>query len=1297
MSSRLVVPEVGSVQWISNELSDAHNKESDHFEDFTIAIRNELEWLNEHMAEIFHQGSNMKINLIEEENNDQFFAPRPLAADLEPQGGLPTRSPSKFPVAEEPQSEASTPDLVRDSGAWSGSSGPTSLAGSFGIIAAEAVERSSPAKKPSYEVAPQVVAESAEQRSFSDVSRKSFLSAKEEQMGRQSEPSSPVSPSSPAHHPVPERQDDGVSSGIIRRVSGSPQSDNAADEPMQPLGKPAGLKSPEMVPLSPIDAAPVSHTPARSVHAISPVKGRAYSISPVQISSPMQPSSPISPIQQTPAVFTPKAATKEQAAESDTPSEAASPATGMTRSSMNFASLPARETLTHKKSMGGNNTASRSSHVDDRTSFFGRLTGGKSLGASSIGGDGLSTDSIHFSGPNAGQSVAPNMSDEEDDDDDLNEQLRLAEINKASVMQLSEKTSTQRLNEKISQLSQQGTTRLSKSISASSFTAPPTMEDGQGPNSNMVKPVDGPSKARESTQSDEGDWIPSRPQFAKTETALAGPSSPIRMVSKSPQKTAPAFPSKPTSQSPKKAFATPVVTKLPVPTSTAKQLAEGNIKYPSIPTSGSTPKPSNETTTPSRTRLVQDVEVSAAKKNQANIFSFAKQLLWRSGRSESPKPQELPKQSPQKPSQERLYPEIVESDTATVTDSHSQPLYPSILPPASRDTSRPDTKPLDHHSSENEPFQRPPNPEPPKGKFLTYGTAGKRDVQLKGPSPAVIDGIDLVPEHADDRLQSPVISENDPSLPGSPFSDAAGSDADDDYEGDDDPVDVLRSTGPSPRKISRKSSPHSQTPTKQRGLKEPKNRTSLQSKATDLKKPVRGLFGVKEGGIGKPKQVASNIRLVTASQREMDQRKKGPAIHPPSTTVLSNALADTFGPPKDPIPRPASALSTASTQSLRAPKSIAALASAAKAQKKEQEERERKAAQKQEIERRRQENIRREEARREEERKQHAIKTTKKPMDKTSDDDSKKRPHAPTKGTQPLLHSSKLLPKAAPFSHQKPPAVDRNVPPKSSQDLKRQPKRLFQEEDVKPRKEEPMLSKPTQAPEAKRRKTGEMADVSAPSTSAPPIRQSTAKKENLPPSKIGGIFSQDYTPAPHHHHPQYNSASSLVKSTVQQQAMKSGNALPHVDAVKFSQDKLKFGTMVTPAPQKTVKQPTTISRESPLYPNPETIELPEIHTDSEDDVDDKSFHVPKWADSPELRQALQDQLGMDPETIFGPIAPLSMEDIFKGRADRAKFRARTSSANWSGADRLTAAEIEADRIERQRILDNGGWTYQKPQ
>ena len=44
----------------------------------------------------------------------------------------------------------------------------------------------------------------------------------------------------------------------------------------------------------------------------------------------------------------------------------------------------------------------------------------------------------------------------------------------------------------------------------------------------------------------------------------------------------------------------------------------------------------------------------------------------------------------------------------------------------------------------------------------------------------------------------------------------------------------------------------------------------------------------------------------------------------------------------------------------------------------------------------------------------------------------------------------------------------------------------------------------------------------------------------------------------------------------------------------------------------------------------------------------------------------------NPDEIFGPIKPLNMEELFKVR--NGKFRARTSSANWNGGDRLTRAE-----------------------
>lgn len=88
----------------------------------------------------------------------------------------------------------------------------------------------------------------------------------------------------------------------------------------------------------------------------------------------------------------------------------------------------------------------------------------------------------------------------------------------------------------------------------------------------------------------------------------------------------------------------------------------------------------------------------------------------------------------------------------------------------------------------------------------------------------------------------------------------------------------------------------------------------------------------------------------------------------------------------------------------------------------------------------------------------------------------------------------------------------------------------------------------------------------------------------------------------------------------------------------------------------------------------ENIELPDIaseYSDS-DDEDRKAFAGPDWAASPELASKLQAQAGLNPDDIFGAIQPLQMEEIFRGRA--AKFRSRTSSANWAGTDQLTAEE-----------------------
>lgn len=81
---------------------------------------------------------------------------------------------------------------------------------------------------------------------------------------------------------------------------------------------------------------------------------------------------------------------------------------------------------------------------------------------------------------------------------------------------------------------------------------------------------------------------------------------------------------------------------------------------------------------------------------------------------------------------------------------------------------------------------------------------------------------------------------------------------------------------------------------------------------------------------------------------------------------------------------------------------------------------------------------------------------------------------------------------------------------------------------------------------------------------------------------------------------------------------------------------------------------------------------PRRYSDSDDEDRSPDFKRPQWAESPELRAALAEQAYRDPDELFGPIKPISMEELFKVR--QGKFRARTSSANWAKGDGLTRAE-----------------------
>jgi len=134
-----------------------------------------------------------------------------------------------------------------------------------------------------------------------------------------------------------------------------------------------------------------------------------------------------------------------------------------------------------------------------------------------------------------------------------------------------------------------------------------------------------------------------------------------------------------------------------------------------------------------------------------------------------------------------------------------------------------------------------------------------------------------------------------------------------------------------------------------------------------------------------------------------------------------------------------------------------------------------------------------------------------------------------------------------------------------------------------------------------------------------------------------------------------------------------------------------------------LKQPVPApATSSPNYED-DDITLPEINTDSEDDDGSdadsgslkpkkKAFVPPDWANSPQLRELLEKQQLVDPATIFGPIKPPNLEKMFPNKERHHRFRQRTSSANWSGADRLTEEEIRRDFAAREKMSRQGGWS-----
>jgi hypothetical protein len=261
-------------------------------------------------------------------------------------------------------------------------------------------------------------------------------------------------------------------------------------------------------------------------------------------------------------------------------------------------------------------------------------------------------------------------------------------------------------------------------------------------------------------------------------------------------------------------------------------------------------------------------------------------------------------------------------------------------------------------------------------------------------------------------------------------------------------------------------------------------------------------------------------------------------------------------------------------------------------------------------------------------------------------------------------------------------------------------KRPMDDEAGPSRPQAPRFGGASQQADAKRRRTEDEVEIhlapSRPTMSGAPVRQSNLGKK-------ASIFNHGaYAPAPPPGHmghlsqfPQPGQPRLAHPTTMAQYG--NGAKIPFAEVPNPPQHANK--TPGSAYAQHKVGAGVQLVKSSPQYQNGESIHLPEIPTDSEDedsDAETNGFPVPDWATPGHLTNQLLQQETLDGDAVFGPIAPLKMEEIFaKGNKERLKrMRDRTSSANWAmSGDGLTLEEVRHDREMRERMRQDGGWRY----
>lgn len=1026
----------------------------------------------------------------------------------------------------------------------------------------------------------------------------------------------------------------------------------------------------------------------------------------------------------------------ENDATSRSPSEKSSPIRPVVRkSSLNFASLPAREPMQHK-SIG--NRVSRTSHLDQRNSYYNRHTGGKSLG-----------------------NIRHEASDDENDDMDIDDEEvdivsqkpKVQEQAEPDITTIHNKTYTQRLQDQISKLGQSQPANAHQPKSTANITVSAAVAPVQHQTAVMApKSPAKPKMVSPKTHTtpgafpddDDDDWIeplgtpdnasnlfsprPGMPKSFSTDVmeGVSGKETiseaDFAMPKTRENKSRPHPPGK-----------------LAIPERTTSTLGhKKSASVPSLPMMGesqddvlalkktiSVSNPAlatvaeNEATEPgtplkSPSRTVRDSPLKHVKNKLSSILKSSKGLLASSAAISAEG-----KSSLLSPSTTRLGLHAAGS-TMSLDQPFgysSQPLYPD----------------LSQRVPELESQLRPASPVRAEGRRTRASIERERAEEKRKEKEAkeakrMAEQMDKLEKAREkEREKARVFSKEQERIAVMEKQVAAQAEQD----------KKAAMTTPAPAKSTRTS------PRKAK----PQVESDLQSLATDAKvdddaEMADAQVSMPPPSVPRPASAAKGreIKRPTRPAKEtMSKSKQAPTVirvnmgsqqtqYQPSSSTFGSSLYE-FPESGSSQSQPKSKASQASMHTKSASQSLKSSQSAGgrpkalemAARRKEQEEREaqRKREAKAEMERKRaalqEEEKRHEQQRKEEERRQAAAReeAKKKALLEKAKQTRAPPPAARSVNGQPDYKAG-IQSSTQPS---RPPSRMGLATQKSQEDLGRSINGALTNASKSTTKRP--LQQDTK--ESKRmRMTDEFEDdiemSSQPNLKGAPVRPSGGFKkvtagsmlaQSQKATKPQGTANKSMFPSGYANAPP-SATKDLFKSTLTSQHNAQSKVGHPMDTAQFAKGTIPFAPNPNPAGpvHKTPARPMggahgksvakSAARSSPRFQNGEQIELPEINTDDEDEYSDEEHKemFASWTDSPALRRALMEQETMDPTRVFGAPAPLNMEEVFSKSKDQwKKFRSRTSSANWSGADRLTEDDIRKDLAARDKLRREGGWSY----